>query len=287
MKLSANTATLSVAAISLAVSLFAISKRDAPAPVAAPAPSAPVSAVPDSDIVDRVQRLEVALGNVSSKPEAPDLTSRLAGIEDSLAKLQSSFDGISLENASEERDALFRSDEGHLKADEYFAAGKFAVAGEGYLAFLEAHPDHPDAYDILKRARNAFHKAGYKDKAIWAQEELIKNIGERRHSDVFQLAQMEKDAGRLDDAIAHAAEASELATEPSQALWHKMYWAWYHQLRDGSQAGIDAYRQVQQEISDGGYSDHTLGQRVQEKIDEIERTKTAKSGRPRAPRDPS
>ena len=271
---------LPIAAASLAFSLYALNKRQ-PAPAkseATPPTAAAPSALPgasDGELEARLAKIERLLAEsaATTSPAAPDaaLDQRLSAIESSLAQLQNSFDGISLESASEERDALFRSEDGHLTADEYFAAGKYAIAGEGYLAFLEAHPDHPDAYNILGRARDSFRRAGYTDKAIWAQEELIKNLGERRDGDVLALAQLEKDAGRLDDAITHAAEAAELATEPSQALWHRMYWAWYNQLRDGDQAGLNAYRQVQQQIADAGYAEERIGQRVAEKIEEIER----------------
>jgi tetratricopeptide (TPR) repeat protein len=274
---------LALAAASVVLSFYALHRRPAP-PAVPPEQASPASPTALGETTDtaaietRMSSIERALGQQPTKgTNIAALTDRLSAVERSLAKLQTSFEGISLETASEERDTLFRAEDGNLKADEYFAAGKYAIAGEGYLAFLEANPDHPDAYDILKRASNSFARAGYHDKAIWAQNELMTNLGERRTTDVAALAQLEKDAGRLDDAIAHAAEAAEIATGPQQALWNKMYWAWYNQLRDGDQAGLDAYRQVQQEIIDGGFADGKLGERVNGKIEEIERNKSASS----------
>ena len=228
--------------------------------------------VPDALIKTRIATMEKSLSRLQA--DGSSLNERLDSIEAAVQKLQRAIDGISLEDASKSRDALFRGENGYLKADEYFAAEKFAIAGEGYLAFLEEHGDHPEAFDILKRARQSFERAGYKDKAIWAQEELLTNLPERRPSDVMKLAQLEKDAGRYDDAISHAAEAAELATEPQTGLWNRLYWAWYNQLRDGSEAGLNAYRKVEQEIAEAGYSDQRLGDRVRAKIAEIERAQS-------------
>ena len=277
-----TSSVLALAAASVILSFYSLRRSAPPEAVVHPehapstVPTALGETVDASDIETRMASIERALRQQpTGGTDVAALTDRISALERSLAKLQASFDGISLESASEERDSLFRKEDGNLKADEYFAAGKFAIAGEGYLAFLEANPDHPDAYDILKRASNSFARAGYHDKAIWAQNELMANLGERRSADVAALAQLEKDAGRLDDAIAHAAEAAEIAAEPQQVLWNRMYWAWYNQLRDGDQAGLDAYRQVQQEIISGGFADGKLGQRVSDKIEEIELSRSA------------
>ena len=202
--------------------------------------------------------------------EATNLIARLVAMEKSIGRLENAMDGISLEAASAERDKLFAGEDGHLEADEYFEAGKFAIAGEGYLKFLEAHPDHPDHRGILERARNAFNRAGYADKAIWVQEEMIRIHPENRGRDLMQLARMERNSGRMGDAIRHA-EESAAAHNDSDRYWSLLYAAWYTQLANGEQAGLDYYRNVQQQIIQAGHGDGRLGDRAAEEIEEIER----------------
>ncbi len=212
------------------------------------------------------------LGSMAANAPADLLQTedRLQSIETSMAKLQSAMDGISIEQASAERNEQFSAENGYLKADEYFEAGKFAIAAEGYLTFLQAHPNHLDARDIMSRARRAFQKAGYMDKAYWVQEEMISHFPENNFDDLFTLAQMMKSASRFDEAISHLEGAIEVAPTEEDRMWKRVYWAWYHQLRDGNQAGLEAYREVQREVAAGGVTNPRLGERVQEKIDEIE-----------------
>ena len=276
-----------VAMVSLGISIKAMKRDDAPEPRGDTPARVPLSAIGSSGgdgvLEARLAALERTIGSMAEasgeEPTPADsIANRLAAIESSLAKLTSAYEGISLEAASEERAELFRSEDGHLKADEYFAAGKFAIAGEGYLAFLEANPEHPEAYDILKRARHAFSKAGYEDKAVWAQKELLRNLGDARQpSDVMTLAQMEKNLGNYDDAIKHAAEAADISTNTQERLWNRMYWAWFNQLRDGDEAGLSAYREVQREIDAAGLTDEKLGAGVRDKIERIERVRNAAS----------
>jgi tetratricopeptide (TPR) repeat protein len=189
----------------------------------------------------------------------------------SLAKLRSNYEGISIEGASEERARIFASPQGALKADEYFEAGKYSIAAEGYLTYLRHNPEDPDDRSIMGRARNSYQRAGYSDMAIWVQEQMMENFPESRVNDLQQLAAMEKEAGLLDDAISHAAESAELDNNTQSKMWTRLYWAWYHQLRDGPAAGLDAYRQVQQEIISAGFDDHRLNERASEKIAEIKK----------------
>lgn len=205
-----------------------------------------------------------------SDEEGLDTEMRLNQLESSVDQIQSALDGISLEKASEDRQALFKAVEGYLKADEYFEAEKFAIAGEGYLAFLSTHPDHPDAHNIMGRARRAFARAGYPDKAMWVQEEMIANFPENRFNDLFVLGQMKKSANRYDDAIAHVEEAMELAPTPEDRAWKQLYWAWYHQLRDGNEAGLAMYQQVAEDVAAAGITNPRVIERVQEKITELE-----------------
>lgn len=202
------------------------------------------------------------------------LAERLDTMDHSIGRLQSALDGISLEGASEERAKLFASENGHLKADEYYEAEKYAIAGEGYLKFVEAHPDHPDHRGILERARSAFNRAGYQDKSLWVQEELMRIYPENRTGDLRTLARMKKGMGRFDEATKHFEEAA-TRDQSSQRYWDLMYAAWYTELDKGPQAGLDYLRTVQQQIVDAGFGEQKLGTRAQEKIDELEGRVTA------------
>lgn len=202
------------------------------------------------------------------------LAQRLETMEQSIGRLQSAMNGISMESSSEERAKLFVSETGHLKADEYFEAEKYAIAGEGYLKFVEAHPDHPDHRGILERARSAFNRAGYRDKSLWVQEELMRIYPENRTDDLRTLARMKKGMGRYDEATKHFEEAAN-RDQSSQRYWDLLYAAWYTELDQGPQVGLDYLRTVQQQIVEAGYGEQKLGTRAQEKIDELERRVTS------------
>lgn len=64
--------------------------------------------------------------------------------------------GVDLEAASAKRDEIFAGSKGALKAAEYYEADKYAVAAEGYLTLLRAHPDHPEDRSIVERAHRIY-----------------------------------------------------------------------------------------------------------------------------------
>ncbi len=235
-------------------------------------------------LADDLHVLKESLGQIESPAdenqdsedsgeEAPraftSVSQRLQTLESQLAGLQSNYNGISIEGASEEREIIFASEEGAIKADEYFEAGKFTIAAEGYMTYYRNHLDDPDARSVLERARRSYGKAGYKDMALYLQEELLEFFPEHRAKDLETLATMHKEEGNYDEAVKYSAEAADLMTNPQEKLWTRLYWAWYNELQGGPNAGLDAYRQVQQEIADAGFDDHALNNRAQEKIDRL------------------
>ena len=186
--------------------------------------------------------------------------------------------GISLEGASADRQKLFAAEEGYLKADEYAAAGQYAIAGEGYLTFLQHHPDHADARDVMKKARDAFLKAGYKDKAFWVHEEMMKSFPQFQSGDLVEQARLEKEAGLYDNAVNHAAQAAEMASNPEERLWRRIYWAGYTQLRDGPAAGVVAMQQVQREIAAAGFANPKVAENAALRIQEWQQMAQRQSG---------
>jgi tetratricopeptide (TPR) repeat protein len=197
----AQTAKVSSAADGLAESLAKVEKR---------------LAALDESVKALQPRLAALEESGKAVPQGvPGATaSKLAALEASMKSLQQAMTGVSLEKASAERQALFAAEEGYLKADEYAAAGQHAVAGEGYLTFLQNHPDHADARDVMKKARDSFLKAGYKDKAFWVHEEMMKTFPQHQSADLWEQANLEKEAGLYDQAVNHAAQAAELAANP-------------------------------------------------------------------------
>lgn len=191
---------------------------------------------------------------------------RVATLEAQVKSLQQALAGVNLEKAAAERNLLFAAEEGYLKADEYAAAGQHAIAGEGYLTFLQKHPQHPDARDVMKKARDAFLKAGYKDKAFWVHDEMMKANPQHQPADIEELAYLEKEAGRYGAAAEHMAQAAQLDPNVESRLWKRLYWAYYMQLGNGNEAGVEAVRLVQQEIAASGVTNPLLHQRAREHL---------------------
>jgi len=201
--------------------------------------------------------------------EGRRLAARLKSMENSLAALEMAMEGVDIEAASEKRDELFKGVDGDVKAAEYFEAGKYALAGEGYLTFLATHPTHPQHRSIVQRARQAFMRAGNVDKAIAVHEEFMELYPENRPSDLMTLAHMQKESGDFGAAAQSAQDSADLVNDSSK-YWNLLYSAWYTQLGDGLSAGLTAHRDVQQQINAAGFSDSKMADRVQEKIAEIE-----------------
>lgn len=209
-------------------------------------------------------------GEKQTDPGMGELKERLGELERSMASLQETMSGISLEDASAERDELFRGENGDVKAAEYFETGKYSIAGEGYLTFLAAHPDHPEHRSIVERARQAFVRAGNLDKALAVQNELMEMYPENRAKDLMTLANLQREKGDFSSAAASARESAGLVND-SGKYWNLLYSAWYTQLGDGLDAGLEAHLALQKQITAAGYTEGKLSDRVQEKISELER----------------
>jgi len=156
----------------------------------------------------------------ASSPASGNIEERVAALETQIKSLQQALAGVNLERASADRQALFAAEEGYLKADEYAAADQHAIAGEGYLTFLQKHPQHPDARDVMKKARDSFLKAGYKDKAFWVPDEMMKANPQHQAADIEELAYLEKEAGSYDSAAAHMAQAAQIDSNVESRLWN-------------------------------------------------------------------
>ncbi len=203
---------------------------------------------------------------------APDLTpvlDRLALIEQTLAEMKDVNDELAAAELREKRQAQFRAEDGFSVADELLSQKKFAVAANGYLEFLNAHPDHPDAPDLTDKAAEAFRRAGYEEKAIWLKEQMLDQFPDRRGDTLHSLAVMKKQLHRYDEAIAHATEAAELAKNDESRLWRLLYRAYLFGQRDGDEAALPVYREIERAARSAGSGGPA--NQAREKIAAIER----------------
>ncbi len=196
---------------------------------------------------------------------------RLEALESGLIEIQNRMKALDLGETMAEKEALFRGEFGYEKADELAALGNHALAGNGYLQFLEAHPDHPDARDIMKNAREAYLKAGYRDKASWVQSQLMERYPERISDDAYKMALMLKQEKRYDEALEFVDQAAEAATNDVERLWRLSYRAFLIQQRDGNAAGVDAFREFEAQVNAANLTDDKLGAHARERIADLEK----------------
>ena len=81
--------------------------------------------------------------------------------------------------------------------------------------------------------------------AIDLQKSILENYElENRSQELMRLASLEKGNKRYQDAIRHVEEAAEYESQNEAKLWRLSYRAWYVQLEQGEQAGIQAYQEL-------------------------------------------
>lgn len=170
---------------------------------------------------------------------------RLAGLETTLAAMKDVNDELTMAKLHEKRQEQFRAEDGFAVADELLAQKKLAVGANGILTFLDAHPEHPDARDLMKKARDAFFEAGYREKALWLHGEIMRKFPEQRSEDAYMLAMLEKQMRKYDDALRHIGESIDLSRTAQERLNRMFYRAYLIHERDGDAAGLEAYREVE------------------------------------------
>lgn len=259
----------------------------------APHSGPPVASLDDSGAGpdQRVARLEAELRELTSKiealPAAPStsgatpsasadvealhgqLIERFSAVETELQSLKKTVEN--LVPASEVIGDQFSQPTGRATADTYFDEGKFATAAGGYMAFLEHHPDHPDAIDILRKARDAYRRAGYNDMAIEVQERLLRDYQlDDRYRELMTLAAFNKELKRYDEAIRRVDAAVETASSNKEKLTADSYRSWYIELGHGAAAGLAAYRRSEQYAAELGLSEDKAAERIRTKIKQLE-----------------
>ena len=195
---------------------------------------------------------------------ASAITERL----DALTRLVESLDVARGEPEEVDEESL-EAEDGYLIADRWAEDEKHGRAADGYLRFLAANPDHPDARDLYSKAVGQLQRAGYKTRALEVQKELLDRFPTTA-ADHMKLARMEIDQRHHDDAIASTERAIALENDASQRIWWELHRAWYIQRRDGDSAGLAEYRAVEQRIADLGLSEAKQGDRVRRHIQETE-----------------
>ena len=159
-------------------------------------------------IVDRLSGVVAARSarGADGAPRESAVGVKLDAVLGRIAVLEQSLVAQSEGAAVEARQRLkeqFRSEEGATLAEELFAQRKFAVGANGILTFLDAHPNHPDEQDLMRRARDGFRDSGYLDKALWLQKEIMQKFPEHRAGDLYLIARLERRMKRFDDALEH------------------------------------------------------------------------------------
>lgn len=182
------------------------------------------------------------------------VTERLDRIESTLTTMRDANEEVAAAQLREQRQEQFRAEDGYVLADELLAQKQYAVGANGILSFLEAHPDHPDARDLMRKACDAFRDAGYGEKALWVQNEMLKRYPESRGEDLYSLAMLEKRLRRIDDAFRSISESVDLATTVQTRMNRMFYRAYLIHERDGDAAGLAAYREVEQTARAAGIS---------------------------------
>ena len=136
---------------------------------------------------------------------------------------------------------------------------------------MEAHPEHPDARDILQKARDSFLKASYSDKAAWVQTQLMEQYPEHVAEDAKKMALMLKQQRRYDEAIGYIERAAAAASSDVDRLWRESYRAYLIQQRDGNAAGVDAYRDLLGEIDRANLTGDALGDNARARLADLEK----------------
>jgi tetratricopeptide (TPR) repeat protein len=184
-------------------------------------------------------------GGVDLAARFDEVIKRLDALEKSIAAKNEATDELAVIKLREKLQEQYRAEDGFAIAEELIAQGKFAAGGNGILAFLESHPDHPDAQDLMRRARNAFQQSGNLDKALWLHGEIMKKFPEHRGGDLHLLALLEKRMKKHDDAMHHFDESVELARTDQDRMSRMLSRAELVHERDGDSAGLEAYRELE------------------------------------------
>jgi tetratricopeptide (TPR) repeat protein len=196
-----------------------------------------------------------------------DVIERLEALEKSIAAKNEASDALAALKLRDKLQEQYRAEDGFAIAEELLAQGKFAAGGNGILTFLEAHPDHPDKQDLMRRARNAFQQSGYLDKALWLHGEIMKKFPEHRGGDLQSLAILEKRMKKYDDAMNHFNESVELAATDQDRMSRMLSRAELVHERDGDSGGLEAYREVERLARAAGIE---LADEAKKRADRIE-----------------
>jgi len=154
---------------------------------------------------------------------------RVSNLEEQVLKLRDRLDGLAAVE-SVDLDARLAT------ADFLFEQGDWALAGEGYLALLDALPEHSDAERILERALEAFEWED-RPEQVELQENLLEWFPHRRGpGESFRLAALLGLHGDAREAIDIGERALRRMPENAERLYalHEMA-GFYCRLDDAKQ----------------------------------------------------
>ncbi len=235
----------------------------------------------EAELRELTTRIESLPSSTEGSPDSPaafaevdalhsQLIERFGAVETELQSLKKT-----LENLVPAADVIgdqFSEPTGRATADTYFEQGKFATAAGGYMTFLQNNPNHPDAVDILRKARDAYRRAGYGAMAMELQERILRDYQlDDRHRELMTLARYNKEVKRYDEAIRQLDAAAEAATSSKEKLVAHSYRSWYTELGQGAAAGLAAYRQAEQYAAELGMSEDIAATKIRKKIEQLQK----------------
>jgi hypothetical protein len=112
-------------------------------------------------------------------------------------------------------------------------------------------------------------QAGYLDKALWLQGEIMKKYPEHRAGDLYQQAMLEKRMKRYDDALRDLDESLALGSTDQDRISRLLDRAEIIEQRDGASAGLASYREVERIASDAGHDAANEARKRADRIEEL------------------
>jgi len=156
-------------------------------------------------------------------------------------------------------------------ADLVFRERLSAHADEIY-SLLAGNPEEAEARRYLKQARDSYIRAGSPNQAIKMQEELLQGYPDPDpYRQLVELASLKNRIGEIDDAISVLNEAVNITPNTINKLNGMRRAARYKEQRFGSEAGLTAWRELEQYANSVGQDDSSPARKARTRIEQLER----------------
>ena len=157
-------------------------------------------------------------------------------------------------------------------ADQTFRNRLHAEAN-GVYRLLVNNPGQPEGRRYLKQARDTYIRAGSPNQAIKMQEELLQRYPEPDpYHQLAELASLENTVGEQDEAISVLNDAINTTPSTINKLNGMRRVARYKEKRYGPEAGLTAWRELDQYANSIGKEGSKPARKARSKIEQLERT---------------